>query len=72
MSNIRQIKMGQWSDKYCSVCKKRMNKWDERCSRAIRTPPTCENCLAERFGKTVEELNEWLDEVYQIRSCQFK
>ena len=72
MANLRAIKMAQWSDKHCKTCGKRMNKWDERCARALRTPPTCEDCLAEKFNKSVEELNDWLDEVYQIRSCQFK
>ena len=69
---LREKKMAQWSDKYCHICKHRMNKWDERCSRALRDLPTCENCLAEKYGKSVEELNDFLDEWYNIRSCQFK
>jgi hypothetical protein len=72
MADMRSIKMQQWSNKYCTVCKKRMNKWDERCAYAVRTPPMCENCLADKFGKTIEELNQWLDEVYKIRRCQFQ
>ena len=72
MGDMRTVKMRQWQDKICTVCGKRMNKWDERCARAVRTPPTCEDCLAKKFNKTVAELVQWLDEVYDIRSCQFK
>ena len=69
---MREIKMAQWSNKYCVNCQKRMNKWDERCQRALRTAPTCEDCLAKKFNKSIKELNDWLDEVYEIRKCQFK
>lgn len=69
---LRDIKMKQWSDKYCRTCGKRMNKWDERCYKALRDPPTCEDCLAVKYEKTVRELNDFLDEWYHIRSCQFK
>ena len=68
---LRDIKMKQWSDKYCKVCKKRMNKWDERCSKALRTQPTCESCLAEKFDKPIDEFVKWLYEVSDIRKCQF-
>lgn len=72
MADLRTIKMAQWSNKYCKLCGRRMNKWDERCSFAMREPPTCEKCLAKKFDKTIEELNQFLDEWYHIRECQFK
>ncbi len=70
MANMRETKMQQWTEWHCHICKKRLNKWDERCCNALKERPTCEKCLAAKYNKTIEEFNQYLDEWLHIRECQ--
>ena len=57
------------SDWTCGSCGKRLTKWDERCCKALRSPMTCENCLAAKFNKSVDEFNEYLTDFYDMFEC---
>lgn len=69
MSYLRDHLREEYIEFKCSECGLRLNLWDRRCSKALKTRLTCEKCLAKRFNKTVEEFNEYMEDHFDMRSC---
>ena len=54
----------------CSCGKSPVNSWDKRCSRALGYKAICcEDCLAQEYGVTVQELRDTMREHFGMIPC---
>lgn len=57
-------------DQYCPVCKKQLNSWDARCSKALAyKTPICESCIAKEYDIEVPALRSRMERVFDMRPC---
>ena len=61
---------GKLIDKFCPMCKKQLNTWDARCSKALAYKnPICESCIAKEYDIEVDTLRAKMERVFGMRPC---
>ena len=60
----------RWFEEQCPSCGKRVNSWDKRLSKASGYKQIiCENCIAEEYDITVEELRDIANHHFGLTPC---
>ena len=72
MAEYSDSKKLRWYDDIacCNCGKSPVNSWDKRCSRAVGYKSICcEDCLANEYGCTVDELRDTMREHFGLIPC---
>ena len=61
----------QWLDEECDYCGRRLNSWDKRIANAMMIHfNSCEACIAEEYGMTVEGLRSRMQDEFGMSPCK--